>query len=602
MLALMRGLTHRWMDPACFDPVVAASLASHVGVEPLVARALLARGMASEADARAFLDPRLTDLHDPSLLPGVDRAAASLLEALRCGAPVAIYGDYDVDGVCAAAILWHVCRALVPGADLRAYIPHRLDEGYGLNAEAIRALHADGVRLVVTVDCGVTAFAEANLARSLGLPLIITDHHTFARENGAPDAPPSLPDAHCIVHPQLALNGGPAYPFGDLCGAAVAFKLAWRLATLATGSERVGGELQTLLLDMLAFAALGTVADVVPLVGENRVIARFGLARLRSVCNPGLRALIDASGLAGEKVDSEHVGFVLAPRLNAAGRMGHARDAFELLTTARGERAAEIARSLTRLNDERRAIERSIFSAADALAEESGMTGGARRAIVLAHDDWHAGVLGIVCSRLVERRRRPSILLRRENGACHGSGRSVDGFDLHAALERCGDLLDKFGGHEMAAGLRVRTERLGAFVERFTEIANDLTTEETLTPALRPDFDAAPADLTARGVSQLARLGPFGRGNAAPLVRLRALRLLGAPSHLGKNGAHLAFSAAETKTGAAMRFVAWNWGDRRADIPSGATIDALVEPKVSTFGARPSVEPVVRDVWVHAPD
>jgi len=337
-----------------------------------------------------------------------------------------------------------------------------------------------------------------------------------------------LPDCYAIVHPRLP---GSRYPFHDLAGAGVAFKLAWRIATMHAGSDRVPAALRETLLDLLALASLGTIADIVPLVDENRVIARFGLARLRAVRNEGLLALIDASGLGGDRVSAEDVGFKLGPRLNACGRLGHAREAAELLTTARGDRAHEIATQLTSLNRERQATERRIFEHAMELAEAGGMFALERRAVVLAHEDWHPGVVGIVCSRLVERRRRPTILLHRHNGECHGSGRSVQGVSLHAALCECADLLDAFGGHDMAAGLRVRTSNLARFAERFTEVVNAVHDVEGLTPVLDLDCETSLAELTPRATRQpapgAARPRPVGRAGAprdgqaqpAPLVR-----------------------------------------------------------------------------------
>lgn len=584
----MQGMTHRWER----SPGAADGVAPIPGVEPLVARVLAARGHADAASARAFCNPRLTDLHDPSLLPGVDEAAGRLLGALRAGQRVAIYADYDVDGVCAAAILRHVCRAIEPASRVSAYIPHRVDEGYGLSSEALLGLRAEGVDLVVSVDCGITAVEPARAAREAGLRLIVTDHHEFAI--GA-DGAPWLPDAEALVHPRLARAGAKPYPFGELCGAGVAFKMAWRLATLARG-QRVGDEMQRLLLDLMALAALGTIADVVPLVGENRVIARHGLARMKSTALVGLDALIRASGLAGEKVDAEAVGFRLGPRLNAAGRMGHARESLELLmlgTEERG-RAEEIAASLAVQNEKRREAERAIVERATEMAEAAGMTGQDRRAIVLHHEEWHAGVLGIACSRLVERFHRPVALLAGANGERHGSARSIDGFDLHGALRACAPLLDKFGGHAMAAGLSLRAGRMGEFVERFTAAVNEGVRVEDLTPRIEYDCEAPIGELTVRGVEQVAGLGPFGRGNRAPVALLRGLRMQGRPTPLGSNGAHLALQA--SCEGKALRLVAWGWGERRERIPAGAVFDALVEPKVSVWSGRATVEPVVKDI------
>ncbi|MGP1310226.1 MAG: single-stranded-DNA-specific exonuclease RecJ, partial [Phycisphaerales bacterium] len=387
-----------------------------------------------------------------------------------------------------------------------------------------------------------------------------------------------LPDCFAVVHPRIP---GSRYPFGELAGAGVAFKLAWRIATMHTGSDRVPAALRETLLDLLALASLGTIADIVPLVDENRVIARFGLARLRHVDNEGLRALIDASGLSNDKVSAEDVGFKLGPRLNACGRLGHAREAAELLTTARGDRATEIAAQLTALNRERQSTERRIFEQAHQLAEDAGMFHDDRRAIVLAHEEWHPGVVGIVCSRLVERRRRPTILLQRDNGHCHGSGRSVHGVSLHAALQRCADCLDTFGGHDMAAGLRVSTANLDAFTDRFTQVINEMHGVDGLTPLLDLDCEATLAELTPAAMRQVASLGPFGRDNPKPTLLARGLTIAQPPRVMGKKSQHLAFAVAQG--GRAIRVVAWNWGEREAEIKPGRTIDAAFRASLSDW-------------------
>ncbi len=579
-----RGLTHRWDGPhGAGGAGLAGELQGGGGLTALAARLLAARGLGDAAAMAAFCEPRLTQLHDPRMLPGADEASGRLLDALRGGRRVVIYTDYDVDGVAGGAILFHVFRALAPGASVSTYIPHRLEEGYGLNEEALRRLRGDGAEVVVTVDCGITAVGAASVARRLGLGLIITDHHTI------PDGP--LPEAAVLAHPRLP---GSAYPFGDLCGAAVAYKVAWRMATMACGSERVGESLRGLLLDMLALAALGTVADVVPLAGENRVIAKFGLARMRSTRIEGLGALVEASRLNTEKTSAEDVGFRLGPRLNAAGRMGHAREAMELLTVATSERARELAELLSSRNDARRATERAMFEQALERAEQAGMTAEGCRAVVLADERWHAGVLGIVCSRMVERHRRPTVLMRAEDGECHGSGRSVDGVNLHEALASCADLLEKFGGHDMAAGLTLRSDRLPEFSRRFTEHVNQRLAASDLAPRLAIDCEASIAEMTPRTIEQIERMAPFGRGNPSPVVVLRGLRLAADARPLGANGRHLELHVRQGER--AARMVAWNWGEHRESLRAGMGLDAAVEPKISTWNGGASPEPVVRDI------
>jgi single-stranded-DNA-specific exonuclease len=521
----------------------------------------------------------------------MDKAAARLIEALRAGERIAIYGDYDVDGVSATAILYHTFRALAPGCDVVSYVPHRLEEGYGLNSDAIRELAQNGARVIVSVDCGVTAIEPAEVAASLGVDLIITDHHN------PPASAADLPRAYAVVHPRHPES---AYPFGELCGAGVAFKLAWRLATMWCGAERVSEHLRALLLDMLPLAALGVIADIVPLVDENRVIARAGLARIKSAGNPGLRALVEAAGLAGENVSAEDVGFKLGPRLNACGRMGHAREAVELLTTATGARAMELARQLTTLNDSRRATERVIFEEAVQLAETKGMTGLDRRAIVLAHKGWHAGVVGIVCSRLVERFHRPTVLLSIEGDTCHGSARSIDGFNLHQGLIECSQHLSTFGGHDMAAGMKLASCNLDAFTESFIEVCNRAITPQDLVARLHYDCDVTIPELSMREVGMLDAMSPFGRANPAVTLRLRRVRVAGKPGTFGQYNKHLELFVSLGPGQAALRCIGWNWAERSPLIPPGAWIDALIRPQINTWG-KGRVEAELVDVMVHEP-
>ncbi len=556
----------------------------------LVERVLAARGLVEGEAVTAFLNPSLLQLHEPGLLKDMDRGAGRILDALKGREPIAIYGDYDVDGITATAILYHVLKAISPEADVRTYVPHRIDEGYGLNAAAIEQLTADGARVIVSVDCGVTAVEPAAAAKLAGADLIVTDHHH------PPEMEAGLPRAHSVIHPRRP-GSDPAYPFGDLSGAGVAYKLAWRLAAMHSGASKVSPALRVALLDLLAFAALGTIADIVPLHGENRVLAAFGLSRIKHSPIAGLRALVEASGLAGENISEEQVGFSLGPRLNACGRMGHAGEAVELFTTATGTRAAEIAAKLTKLNDERRATERRMADQASKMAEEAGMTGRDRRSIVLAHDDWHQGVVGIVCSRLVDRFCRPTILMARADGECRGSGRSIEGFDLHGALSRCAGHLTSFGGHAMAAGMCLDAAKLDAFVAAFEEQAQEIK-EEQLTQSLCVDCDARVSDLTLEAVRELDRLAPFGPGNPRPRVRIVGARLAERPQVLGASGAHLKLLMKCSRSGAMVRVVAWNWGERREELASGMEIEAVVSPRVSVWNGNTKVEPELGDLRV----
>ncbi|MBX3385104.1 MAG: single-stranded-DNA-specific exonuclease RecJ [Phycisphaeraceae bacterium] len=608
----MKGLIRRWIPRS---PNAVAALAS---TSRLVDRVLAARGW-TDSDARSlFLDPKLSHLRDPASLPGVDRAAERLLEALRADQTIVIYGDYDVDGVTATAVLFHTLRALRPDArpdQILTYVPHRIEEGYGLNADAIEELAAvsSPPPVIVSVDCGVTAFEPARRARTLGVDLIITDHHNL------PDPADGLPDAFAIVHPRLP---GSEYGFGELCGAGVAYKLAWRLCTMSCGSDRVPPDIRTLLVDLLAFASLGVIADVVPLVDENRVIARFGLDRVKHSCFVGLEALVRASKLDGDTVSSSDVGFRLAPRLNAAGRLGHAAEAVELFTTADRARAKAIAERLSAQNDERRKVEQRIAEQAQAMALESGMTGRNQRAIVLAHDQWHPGVVGIACSRLVDRFCRPVILLCKSGSPdpsaadapspimYSGSGRSINGYSLHAGLTACAAHLERFGGHDMAAGLHLYEVKLPGFIESFIAHANASITDDMLVPAVEIDADTTLADLRLNEVRLLECMAPFGRDNPQPNLRIDGLRLREAPRPMGATGKHLALTFGQDRPGASgnarFRVVAWNWADRLHDHPdrplerlrSGVPVRAVITPRINSWNGSNTVEGELVDLAI----
>lgn len=574
----LRGLTHLWTLPTS-----APRARADRRLEPLTEAVLAARGLDDSQVSLEFLNPTLRQLHDPSLMHDLDRAAERLLAAARAREPIVIYGDYDVDGTSATAILYHMLRAIAPEAEIRTYIPHRLDEGYGLSTHAITHLVAEGARVIVSVDCGITAIEPALAANAAGVDLIITDHHNLDADR--------LPNAYAVVHPRHPES---RYPFADLCGAGVAYKLAWRLATMHTGASKVSEDLRALMLDLLALASLGVVADVVPLLGENRVMARFGLGCIRTCRFPGVRALVEASGLSREDIDAYRVGFILSPRLNACGRMGHARDAVELLTTHDPARAKAIAALLTTLNNERRATEQAITAQACELAEAAGMTTRDRRAIVLAHEDWHTGVIGIVCSRLVERYARPVVLMQHQADVCAGSGRSIGALPLHHALTRCAQHLETFGGHDYAAGLRLRTCNLDAFTDAFISHANANLAPDQLAPTLRIDCDAALADITRRAVTQLERLAPFGRDNPRVTVRVSDVEITGQPKRFGREGGHLGIHVRQNEC--VMRLIAWNWGDRAEGLRAGQRIDAVVTPAISRWNGVERLEPELQDL------
>ncbi|MHC4422471.1 MAG: single-stranded-DNA-specific exonuclease RecJ [Planctomycetota bacterium] len=578
----MRGLTKRWVHRGAGpDPGAGCGLFERI---------LRARGLVDPQRVRRFCEPKLTDLYEPNLLPNIDAAADRLVEAVRQDQSIVIYGDYDVDGIAGCAILYHVIKAVAPDARLETYVPHRLEEGYGLNTEALRQLRDQGAELVISVDCGITAAEPAAAARAIGLDLIVTDHHL--PESGEP-----LPSAIAIVHPRLE---GSRYPFGELCGAGVAYKLAWKFATTWCGSRRVAKNVQEVLLNMLPMAALGTIADVVPLVDENRTIASFGLRWIKQTPLVGLKALLEASDLTGEDIDSEKVGFVLAPRLNACGRMGHAAEAVRLLTDAPPDEAVESARRLTRLNRQRQDVERRIADQATRRAEDAGMTTDDCRAIVLADESWHAGVVGIVCSRLVERFGRPVVLLQQQGDVCKGSARSIDGYSIHEGIAAASQHVTSFGGHEAAAGLVLPSASVEAFTAALVEHANAHISVERLTPTLTIDCDAGLEELDLNTVRHIRSLSPFGQANPTPTVRIANATVAEPPKQIGANGRHLTLRL-QVDDGARRRSLRTVWfgaGARADDLASGMRLDAVIEPKINAWNGRESVEGIIRDVRI----
>ena len=577
-----------WQVAAPFDG--ADELARKLRVAPLVATLLHNRGI-DEVDAgRAFLDPKLDDLHDPSLLAGSEQGARRITAAMSDGRKIVLYGDYDVDGITGVAILYACLELIRPrpedcAAQVDFYVPHRIDEGYGLNDKAIDKLIAGGAELIVTVDCGACAVDEVARARAAGVDVIITDHHRL---------PQTLPDACEIVHP--ALTGPGQYPNKNLCGAGVAFKLAWQIAREACGEQRVDEKMRNFLLDATSLAALGTIADVVPLVGENRVLASFGLRSLPATRQPGLHALLESAGLLGEgkKLDAYHVGFRLAPRINAAGRMGHAGDAVELLTRAEPRRAKEIAEYLAKQNSERQKVEREITDEAVEMVEARGLDKPDSRTIVLGREKWHGGVVGICASRLVDKFSRPVVLVALNGEAGQGSGRSVEGFDMHGALTACAGHLESFGGHAMAGGVRIRRESLDSFAEAMEQHAREHWTLAPRTAPLRIDAETTLSALDFRTVERIRRLAPFGQGNPPPVVVVRNCKILNPPRQIGATGRTITMVLGDGRV--SMRTVGFGMSDLPDHLVGVNTVDVVGEPVLNTFRGRTTVELKLRDV------
>ncbi|MCX7413923.1 MAG: single-stranded-DNA-specific exonuclease RecJ [Planctomycetia bacterium] len=565
------------------DQAVVAGLERSAGVSSIVARLLAARGLTAPDEVRSFLSGSLSDLRDPDLLPGVAEAADRMLAAAKAGRNIVVYGDYDADGMCATAILMNCLEAI--DAQASWYVPDRFEEGYGLNGDALESLAKKGASLVVTVDCGIASVAEARKARELGLELIITDHHSFAD---------TLPEADVLVHPRLP---GAGYPFGELCGAGVAFKLAWAIATRACGSKQVTPRLREMLLKSIGFAALGTVADVVPLLDENRIYVKHGLECLRKRGGPGIERLLELAKLQEKsQLESEDVAFRLAPRLNAAGRLGQAASGIELLTTADAARAVSLADYVHELNAQRDTLERSIQLAAAKQARDR-FDPEQDPALVLADRGWHAGVIGIVAGRLAEKFHRPIVMLARDEHQGRpaiGSVRSVPGFDVHAALVTCRDLLVTCGGHAAAAGLRIEDAKIDAFRARFLAAV-----EQRMPAALRQaqitlDGEATLASLTLDTVQQMEQLAPFGQANRRPVLCASGVRLAEPPRTIGAGARHISMNLVQH--GAKLRGVAFGGADWLDLLPApGQPFHVAFKPKINEFRGRRTAEMEIID-------
>jgi len=559
----------------------AEEMAKRLGTVPLVAQILHNRGIEDADAAMAFMNPMLTDLHDPQLLGGAAAAAERIAAAVAAGKKIVIYGDYDVDGITAVAILLTALKMV--GADVHYYVPHRLTEGYGVNIDAVRKLIANRFDVMITVDCGISAAGPLAEAAAAGTETIVTDHHTL---------PEHLPPVAAIVHPNLPKG---QYPNPHLSGAGVAFKLAWQIARQFCGEGRVDQQMRDFLLDATCLAALGTIADVVPLIGENRIIATHGLRGLPASTHPGLRALIESAGLAGERLDAYHVGFVLAPRLNACGRMGHANLAVELLAGASAQRCTKIAKFLAKQNTERQKVQRAITAEAVEMVIENHLDSPAHRAIVLASDKWHGGVIGIVASAIVRQFQRPAVLVAFDSeGTGQGSARSIAGFHMAEALAACSEHLSGFGGHAMAGGLKIRREKFDDFAAAFGDYARAHIRPEQLQVTLKIDAETTLPQLGLNVVERLRRLAPFGQGNPPPVVAVRACRVLIPPKRMGRRGQTAGLMLEQD--GATLRAVGFGMGDL-ADLLVGINhVDVAGEPVLNNFSGNTTVELKLKNV------
>jgi single-stranded-DNA-specific exonuclease len=550
----------------------AEQLAEELGISSLLGQLLLNRGITALDTAERFLLPDLGHLHDPFLFTGMEQAVKRIHRAVANQECVLIYGDYDVDGITSIALMVRVLAKYLPGK-LLYYIPKRLEEGYGLHLSSLEKALSKGVSLIITVDCGISAATEAGYLKERGIDLIITDHH---------EPQDLLPQACALIDPKIPGSG---YPFAQLAGVGVAFKLL-------QGLSRLMPEIWERLFENLDLVAFGTVADIVPLLEENRILVKYGLERLNKTQNIGMQALIDVLGFRNREINCGHIGYVLAPRINAAGRLGNPSIGVKLFLTKDPAQAELLAKELDNENQNRQEIENCVLAEAQAqlnaepqLAEE--------HAIVLAGEGWHLGVIGIVASRLVELYHKPVILIGIEGDEGRGSGRSIPGFNLFQAIESCGDLLLKFGGHEFAAGLSIRRDQLPEFKEAFLKLAKAKLSPDDLLPTLKIESLVELSGVTLDLARELDRLAPCGPCNPTPVLGCKSLSLVGYKS-VGENGKHLKVKVKRENT--VREGIGFNLGFLFEELASSQEVDLAFSLEENNWNGYNTVQLNLKDL------
>lgn len=547
-------------------------LLEDISVSPIIAQLLINRDIRTVKDAKSFLRPSLLNLHDPFLMRSMKQAVSRIRRAIRDKEKILVYGDYDVDGISATALLSAVLKRLK--ADVDTHIPSRLEDGYGLNKKIISSIHKKGIDLLITADCGITAIPEVKMLNSLGMDIIITDHHTPAKE---------LPDTDIILNP---LQDGCPYPDKNLAGVGVVFKLASGLL----------GKDDNWLYEQLDLVCLGTVADIVPLIGENRILVKNGLKELTHTKKEGLKALIKESYLKGRDMTSYHVGYILAPRINAAGRLGRPEASLDLLLTDKPEQASELAKILSQENKNRQKMEDVVLRQAMARIEgEIDFT--QQRVIVLEDDNWHKGIIGIVASRIVDRFYRPTVMISMDGDEGKGSCRSIKNFNLFNALSECSDFLKRYGGHKYAAGLTIDKERLNDFKDKINRIAHERILAEDLIPSIKIDTEISISSLNRDLLEDLDRLAPFGFGNPRPLFSSRDLSIKNIPQILRRSTLKMWVTDGKTTAEA----IGFNMADSLPSNPLKQRIDLAYSCDLNTYKGITSIKLQIKDMRVNQP-
>ena len=572
-------MSKRWI----FSPPnksLQSEIASKLKISHLLAQVLINRGIIDITSAKNFLQPQIAALEDPSLLPDIEKASIRINEAVRKKEKIVIYGDYDVDGLSATALMYR-CLKLV-GAQVSYYIPERLEEGYGLNTDAIKKLKEGGADVILTVDCGINACREADVARSFGIDLIITDHHQPGQE---------IPNAFAVVNPKLKTS---PCVFKHFSGVGIAFKLAWAIGQHFSPHKKVSAEFKDFLLNAVGLVALGTIADVVPLLGENRILTKYGLSALQYTEIPGLRALLDIADLSNTNLDAFHVGYRLGPRLNAPGRVGNAGIVVEMLTTTCRERALEIANFLDRENKRRQDIQVDIMaSARKKVMNEINLD--ETTAIVLADQAWHPGIIGIIASKIVEEFNRPTVMIAIAEDIGHGSARSIPSFHILEALEYCKSKLLSVGGHAQAAGLKIHPDNINEFRLMLNSTTSQRLSKTDLVPILNIDAEVTLSMLSKALVAELARLSPYGEGNPLPLFAAINLKIVGQPRRIGSKGQHLSFYVKQGDV--AIRAIAFGMGEQFERIKqNGKPCSLAFAVKINNWMDGKNLELEVKDI------
>lgn len=561
----------KWIVQNDLDNETIENFAKLLNVPKIISQILLNRGIDSFDKAKLFFRGRLDHLHDPFLLPDMEQAVDRIIRAIRQREKILIYGDYDVDGITAVSLLYLLLRKL--GAEVVFYIPNRIKDGYGITIAGIKEALQQQVNLIISVDCGITAIQEVEFARQAGMDVIISDHH----EPGA-----ELPSACAVLNPKCHHS---SYPFHELAGVGVAYKLGQALIRTLKLDD-------SLIRDYVDLVAIGSAADIVPLVDENRILVKEGLKQLNKTDRPGLKALLQVTGMTNKPLSTGQVVFILAPRINAVGRLGNATCAVELLTTDNAARALEIANVLEAENRLRKNIDEETFKMAQQMVDEKFNLSD-YYGLVLDQDGWHPGVIGIVASRVVEKYYRPTIMISTDENIGKGSARSIAGFDIYQALKKCEDLLIGFGGHKYAAGLTIDRGNIDRFRHRFNEIAIEQLNEDLLTPKLRIEGELKFNEINPRLLQILKLMAPFGPQNMRPVFLSQKLQVVGTPAVVGNN--HLKFKVRQN--GIVLDAIGFNLGDLLYRIDPGVSnLDMTYVIEENTYCGRSTLQLRVKDL------